>query len=111
MMSSGGGVTVRGGGIKVCCCVSGTGAGICTLGSFGRGERGVGGTCVDDFDGTLGDDVGLSFEKDGMGGREMGCFDGKRGDGVRGGYMFSKTCASCLRAACWASPTMFSGVG
>ena len=94
---------MRGGGIKVCCCVSGTGAGICTLGSVGRGEMGVGGTCVevrdDDFDGTFGDDVGLSFEKDGIGGREMGCFEGKRGVCVRGGYMFSKTCASCLRAA------------
>ena len=104
-------MTVRGGGILVGCGVSGTGAGICTLGSFGRDERGVGGTCVDDFEGTLGADDGTSCEKVGIGGSEMGCFEGRRGVCVRGGYMFSKTCASCLRAASWASPTMFSGVG
>ena len=51
--------------------------------------------CDNDFSGTLGD---VRCENEGIGGREMGCFEGKRGVCVRGGYMFSKTCASCLRA-------------
>ena len=102
-MLSGDGITVHGGGISVGCCVSGTGADICTFESFGQGEQGMEGTgvevCGDDFAGTFGDDAELRCENEGISGREMGYFEGKRGVCVRGGYMFLKTCASCLRAA------------
>ena len=94
---------MRGGGILVGCCVSGTGVDICTFGNFGQGEQGVGRfvveVCGDDFAGTLGDDAGLRCENEGIGGSNMGRFGGKRSVCKRGTYMFSKTYASCLRAA------------
>ena len=90
----GGGVRVRGGGIKVGCCLSGTGTGMCTLGSCGQYEQGTKESgeesCSGDFAGTLGNDAGANFLNDGIGRREIVCLCGKRGNDARGAYMLKK---------------------
>ena len=72
---------------------------------------GVDERCGGGITGTLGDDGGVNVEKGGISGREIVCLCGKSGNGGRGAYMFAKTRAIFLSAACCTSPMMLSGVG
>ena len=97
---------MRGGEIRrFGCCVSGTGAGFCTLRYCGRCKLSTreGGS---DFFGTLGDDAGVNVVNGSIGGREITCLCYKHGECARGGYMIAKSCDSCFSAACCTSPTM-----
>ena len=97
---------VRGGGIRrVGCCMSGTGAGLCTLRDIRRCKLGIR-EGVGDSAGTLKDDAEVNVVNGGIGGREIVCLCCKRGKGARGGYMFAKTCKSCFSAAYCALPTI-----
>ena len=96
---------VRGGGIIFGCCVGGTDVGLCTLRDCKRDKLGVresGG----DFTGALGDDAEVNVINDSIGGREIACLCCKSGEGVKGGYMFAKTCESCFSTACCALPAI-----
>ena len=81
---------MRGGGIRrFRCGVNGTGAGLCTFGDCRRCKLGIregGGDGV----GTFRDNAEVNFINDGIGGRELFCLCCKRGEGVKGGYMFVK---------------------